>query len=106
MPDRPSPLPQPVPVACSLGPDSARDRLARWRALADRALRASARTEDGAWQLYAAEPSVERELRELVALEGECCPFLAFSLERSARGLELRVRGPAEAAPVLEAFLE
>lgn len=99
-----SPASTSPPIACSLEPGSARERMARWQALADRALQDSARTNDGAWQRYRSEPSVERELDELVALEARCCPFLSFGLRRHAGGLELDVRGPADAAPILDAF--
>lgn len=100
----PTPSPPAPPLACSLEPGSMQDRLARWQALADRALRDSARTTGGAWQRYRSEPEVERELRQLVALEQRCCPFLSFELTRRAGGLELDVRGPAGAAAVLDAF--
>lgn len=94
----------PVPIACSLEPDSAQARIARWQALADRALEESARTTEGAWQRYRADPGVESELVELIALEGRCCSFLAFELTRRDDGLELHVQGPETAHAMLDAF--
>lgn len=78
--------------------------MGRWAALADRALLDSARTSDGAWQRYRAEPEVEAELRELVALEDECCPFLSFQLTCRPDATELVVRGPSDATAILDAF--
>lgn len=93
---------RPVEIACSLGSGSAERRMARWEALAGRALEASGTQEGGAWQRYAA--GVERELAELVALEGECCPFLTFTLRAERGSIHLEVRGPADAAPIVGAF--
>jgi len=100
----PIPTSQAPAIACSLEPGSAQERIARWQALADRALESAARTGDGAVQRYSREPSVEQELEELIALEGRCCPFLSFELRRRADALELAIRGPAGARPILDAF--
>lgn len=96
----------PLPIACSLEPASGQARVARWRALADRALETSARTNGGAWQRYRLDPEVEAELVELVALEGQCCEFLAFELTHVDDALELEVRGPVDADPILDAFAQ
>lgn len=45
---------RPVEIACSLDSGSAERRMARWEALAGRALEASGTQEGGAWQRYAA----------------------------------------------------
>jgi hypothetical protein len=51
-------------------------------------------------RLRASEES-ERLLREYVRRERQCCPFLDLSLTRHDDELSLEVRGPAEAAPIL-----
>jgi hypothetical protein len=92
------------PIACSLDRDAGQQRQARWQALADRGLLAHGRTAHGARQRYRADPEVERELRELIELEGDCCAFLDFELERADDALVLDVRGPREADAVIELF--
>jgi len=65
----------------------------------------SARTDSGARQRYRFDQSVKRELVTLIAAERQCCPFLEFGLSRVDDRLELVIRGPAEAAPILDAFV-
>jgi hypothetical protein len=91
-------------LACRLDATSKGTRVARWQALADRALVESARVADGARQRYRGGAAIEEELRELVDLERECCPFLEVRFDRAGRELILKVSGPAEAAPIIEAF--
>ena len=93
-----------VPLACSLDASDASRRRERWLALAERALIGAERTPAGARHTYRAERSVERELRELIELEAECCPFLEFELSSSDGALLLDIRGPAEAAEIIELF--
>ena len=45
---------------------------------------------------------VETTLKELVALEQECCPFLAFTLEKRAGEMMLTISGPESAATLLD----
>jgi hypothetical protein len=92
------------PIACSLGAGELDKRRARWQALGEDALVEAVLTLDGARQTYRAEPAVERELRELVRLEAECCPFLDFDIARGEQGLVLRVSGPESAAGIVEVF--
>jgi hypothetical protein len=46
----------------------------------------------------------KRELRELIALDGECCPFLDFRLEPGPDELVLDVTGPMEARELVASF--
>ena len=48
---------------------------------------------------------VEPELRELIAAESECCPFLEFDLRRDGAGLRLSVSGPGDARPIIAALV-
>lgn len=51
---------------------------------------------------FAAEPGLEQELRALIALEAECCAFLAIALHATDRGLLLDVTGPPEAQAIID----
>jgi len=93
-----------LPIACTLGADELAERTARWRDLADRALIAAEPTPTGARQRYRATDGVESELRELVALERECCAFLGLRLEVRDDEVILEVSGPPEAEEIIAAF--
>ena len=97
-------MPTELPIACTLGPDELAGRADDWRALAESALIEAERTEAAAVQRYRQAPGVEAKLRELVALEAECCPFLDFDLQARSDELVLSVSGPAEAAGVIDLF--
>jgi hypothetical protein len=86
------------PIACSLSAADLERRRARWEALADGALIERAQRLEGVRLVYRAEPGAEQELRELVALEAECCPFLDFSVTPQDGRLVLDVTGPEAAA--------
>jgi hypothetical protein len=93
-----------LPIACSLSGAELAQRLERWRALEKRALIGAERTAAGASQRYRADAAVETELRDLISLEGECCPFLEFRLERRDEELVLEVSGPPGADQVVAEF--
>jgi hypothetical protein len=88
-----------MPIACTLTSAELRARRAQVAALAEHALRCR----DGGRLVFDA--TAEPALRELVALEAECCPFLTLNLRRTGDALELTVTGPAEAAPIIAALL-
>jgi hypothetical protein len=92
------------PIACSLGPDQLSGRADAWRRLAGRALIEGERRELTAVQRYRRQAGVQTELGELVRLEAECCPFLAFELAEKGDELVLTVTGPADAAAVIDLF--
>jgi hypothetical protein len=92
----------PPSINCSLGAADGRTRKARWQAVADAALLSAERTAAGARQRYCPEAAVEREITELIALEGACCSFLDFRLARTPEALVLDVAGPPEAAALVE----
>jgi hypothetical protein len=49
-------------------------------------------------------PETEQRLRELIAAEFRCCPFLRFALRRAVGELVLDITGPAGARPLIETF--
>jgi len=87
--------------ACSLPPAGLRER----RAVIDEIARAALRSRDpitgGARLTFTGGDDTERTLRDLIAAEAECCPFLRFDLERGGDEVRLDVTGPAEAQPML-----
>lgn len=91
-------------MACSLSAVELEERAGRWRRLAERALVESSYEEGVARLRCRADPGVEAELRELVRLEGECCPFLTLAVSSGDGGLLLEVSGPAEARQMVAAF--
>ncbi|MDQ3721131.1 MAG: hypothetical protein M3350_10195 [Actinomycetota bacterium] len=90
-------------ACCSLDEAALAERRERWRRLTARALISAERTPDGARQRLRAGAGVEGELRELIALEADCCPTLSFELSVGEE-LSLEVRGPAHAEDVLTLF--
>ena len=86
-------------LACTLTSAELRARRAHIGAIADRALRSRERVPGGARFVF--DPAAEAALRELVALEAECCPFLTLDLRPAGDALELTVTAPSEAAPVI-----
>lgn len=98
-------MPTELPIACSLDSAQLEERAGRWRRLADRSLiDATSPAEGTAVQRYRAGEGVLTELSELIELEGECCPFLDFTLSESGDEIALEVRGPESAAPLIAAF--
>jgi hypothetical protein len=94
-----------LPIACSLEPGAAAERLSSFAVLARRALIDASRKQAGGIELrFRRDEDVERTLLGFIEAERRCCPFLDFELERGAE-LRLWIGGPDEAEPVIEAFL-
>ncbi len=98
-------MPTELPLACSLDAGELEERTERWRRLADRSLIEASSPADGvAIQRHRPDDGVLTELRELISLEGECCPFLDFDLADHGDEIVLTVRGPELAASLIAAF--
>jgi hypothetical protein len=91
-------------IACTLGPADLTDRRARWRALAEQAFLERSETEQGVRLAFRAGEGVEAELRELAALERECCSFAHFEVSSSRKQVVLDVSAPSEAVPAVRAM--
>jgi hypothetical protein len=89
------------PIACTLTAADHAARAAETADLARRALRSRERTADGARLTFDPSPETERRLRDLVAAEAECCPFLRLDLRAAPDALVLEIAGPAEAEPIV-----
>jgi ubiquinone/menaquinone biosynthesis C-methylase UbiE len=86
------------PLACALDGDGAAEQLARYAALREHA--AVVRREVASLTV-ALGPAVDLELvGATVAVERECCPFLAIDWDEAGR--ELTITAPAGAEPVLD----
>lgn len=100
--DRPSHPTSPPPLACTLPADALATRREDLAALARRALQRAERV-DGGVRLWFA-PDAAASVEAAVALERECCGFLELVVEHGEE-VVVTVRGPAEAAGVLEGLL-
>jgi hypothetical protein len=81
-----------APVACALTPADLAAQRDRWERLADRAMTERAKVARGLRLAFRPDPGVEEELRALVAVENECCPWATWTVESNAGGVVLDVR--------------
>jgi hypothetical protein len=89
-------------VACLLDGKAYRTRVARIQALMDQALISRERLETSMRLRFRLDADVETHLKELVALEQACCPFLDFELARRPGEMVLIISGPESAAALLD----
>ena len=94
-------LPQ-VEIACSLDGAEAAQRGDDIGALARASLISRSRTAEGLLFVFAKE--AEERVRWLVAAESQCCPFLSFEIASEDETVKLKIRGPRDAAPVLDSL--
>ncbi|HYV60916.1 MAG TPA: hypothetical protein VFA62_12670 [Acidimicrobiia bacterium] len=96
------------PLACSLDGTALTQRLDDWRQVMARAT--TRRVEEGrVVASYPKDPELRDRLRELIALERECCSFLQFDVDERPDEIVTELRlpeelGEATRALVLEAF--
>jgi hypothetical protein len=90
-----------VPVACSLPRASFAAQGARWVRLAARAMMQRTQTDDGLRISFCPEPGAEKELRRLVAVENQCCPWATWTVRASSGRLVLDVRSSGDGVTVL-----
>jgi hypothetical protein len=93
-----------TPAACDLTPADLAAQRGRWERLAGRALTERVRTADGLRLAFRPEPGVEEELRALVAVENECCPWAAWTVEASTRRVVLDARSTGTGTAVLHSM--
>ena len=88
------------PVACSLSRAGLAGQAGRWARLAARSLTGRAATADGVRLRFRPEPGAEAELRTLVAVETQCCPWAAWTIQAdpAQRVLDVRSAGDGIAA--------
>ena len=80
-----------TPVACALTSQDLAAQARSWQQLAARAMTERAETAHGLRITFRSEPGVEDKLRELVAVENQCCPWATWTAEAEADHLVLNV---------------
>jgi hypothetical protein len=90
-----------VPVACSLTSAGLAAQSDRWQQLAALAMTQRTETADGVRIAFRPEPGAEDELRRLVAVENECCPWADWTVRTDAGQIVLDVRSAAEGIATL-----
>jgi hypothetical protein len=93
-----------APIACTLTADDMTARAALIDALAADGLLERTPTDAGVRLRLRDTPEIERRIRELVAAESACCPFLDLDLSRDRDGIVLHVGGPDAARPLIDRF--
>jgi hypothetical protein len=88
-----------IPIACTLSSVEQRSRRFETAELARAALQSRRPVEHG--ELLSFDARAEPALRDVIAAEAECCPFLTLELRRAGDRLELRITGPDEARPII-----
>lgn len=97
-PRRLVPEPDPVPVVCTLTGGDQRERIGRWQRLLAGALRREIIA--GGLRIHLP-AELAGPVAELAAAEQGCCAFFDFALRLVVGTLQLEVRAPAEAAPLV-----
>ena len=92
----------PIPVACTLTGGEQVDRAAEFAALFAGGLVDARRTEDELLLRFGR--GEEDAVRDLLAREQECCPFLTMSITADDDSVTARIGAPTDGQPVLDAF--
>ena len=90
-----------VPVACSLTMEGLAEQAGRWARIAARAMTGHTKTADGLRLVFRPEPGIEEELRALVAIETQCCPWASWTVGASATELALEIRATGDGITAL-----
>ncbi|MGO8957121.1 MAG: hypothetical protein ACLQFR_07115 [Streptosporangiaceae bacterium] len=90
-----------APIACSLTTADLAAQSGRWQRLAARALIERAETSHGLRICFRPEAGVEAELRDLVAVENQCCRWADWAVETSAGQVAVDVRSSGEGITAL-----
>lgn len=92
------------PVACSLSRAGLAGQAGRWARLAARSLTGRIATADGVRLRFRAEPGAEAELRTLVAVETQCCPWATWTIQTGPAQLVLDVRSAGDGIAALHSM--
>ncbi|QXJ25055.1 hypothetical protein AGRA3207_006492 [Actinomadura graeca] len=91
-----------VPIMCTLSPNNMVERLTRFESLFAEALTAVERKALSLRLTFDADAEKEAAIRDLFALEQQCCAFLTLTCTRTAAGLIVDVTVPRDAEPTLD----
>lgn len=92
------------PVACALTPAGLAAQATRWQRLTARAMTERTQTAHGLRITFRPEPGVEEELRGLVAVENQCCPWANWMVETGAQQVVLDVRSAGDGIATLHSM--
>jgi hypothetical protein len=92
-------------IACALAVGERGDRRQRWRRLAEQGSGHVVETATGLRLVLTASEDVQRELRELVELERECCAFATWTIARAGSQLVLDMEAEGEAVAAVHGML-
>jgi hypothetical protein len=92
------------PVACSLSRAGLAEQAGRWARLAARSLTGRVATADGVRFRFRPEPGAEAELRTLVAVETQCCPWATWTIQADTAQLVLDVRSAGDGIAALHSM--
>jgi hypothetical protein len=94
-----------TPIACSLDAGGLRTQERRWAELLRGAGLDRAATVEGVALTFRASPDVERELRELVAVENECCAWAQWEVRPEGDGgLVMQASAGGDGVAVLQSM--
>ena len=93
-------------VACSLAPADLQGRRERWLRLSDRALVEKKPIEAGVRLRFQRLDGVEAELRELAALERDCCSFAIWTVTGDGAEVHLEVTAEGEGIAAVRALFD
>lgn len=88
-------------IACQLGEDETGTQAKRWIRLGRDAGLERIETEGGLRIRFRDEPTVEKELRALIAVERNCCSWAHWEILRADGDLVLKVSSTPEGAAAL-----
>src|SRR5580704_17521324 len=91
-----------IPVACTLSSAGLAAQRSRWEQLIARAMTERAETVEGVRISFV--PGADDELRALVAVETECCPWATWTVERATGTIVLHVRSTADGIGALHSM--
>lgn len=93
-----------MPVACSLTSAGLAAQHDRWQQLAARAMTRRTETAHGVRISFRPEPGAEDELRQLVAVENECCPWADWRVQTDSGQIVLDIQSAGEGIATLHSM--
>jgi hypothetical protein len=95
---------QELPLACSLDPAELDERKKLMRSIAAAGVEGVEKSDTALSIRFRRSSDLKASLERLIALEGECCPFLEFQLSEEDGALTLAVEAPGGPATALDAI--
>ena len=94
-----------TPIACTLSNEQRAKQTKDFHATLSPHVLSSETLLDGAWISFRNIPSVRESLRQLVALDDDCCKFLDHRIEENAHQIILITRSHGEGIPLAQQFI-